>query len=64
MRVYELMAELATMPAAAVVSFERLATKAELPKYCNDPTLTDLVFPIREVTKQLDYGRKEKGHGH
>lgn len=60
MRVYELMAALATMPAAASVSFQRLATKDELPKYCNDPTLTELAFTIREVTEGNDYNGNPK----
>ncbi len=49
MRVYELMDALASMPASAPVSFRRLATKEELPKSADDPSLTLVDFTIRSV---------------
>lgn len=49
MKVYELMQKLSTMPAGAKVAFRRIATRAELTKYPDDQTLTELNFEIREV---------------
>lgn len=42
MKVYELMAELAIMPAGAEVVFRRLATRDECKKVPDDPGLIDL----------------------
>lgn len=55
MRVFELMAELAIMPAGAEVAFRRLATKDECPKYPNEPSLIELDFTIRQVEDREDY---------
>ena len=54
MRVYELMTELARMPAAAKVSFKRLATKDECQKVPDASGLIDLDFTIRSVEDQED----------
>lgn len=54
MKVYELMAELAVMPAGAEVVFRRLATGDECPKVPDDPSLIDLDFTIRSVEDQED----------
>lgn len=58
MRVYELMTELARMPAAAKVSFKRLATKDECPRYSDEPKMVELDFEIREVSEEIDYNGK------
>lgn len=52
MRVFELMAALADMPANATVVFERLASKDELIKWPNDPSLIHLKFTIRGVEER------------
>lgn len=49
MRVFELMAILADMPANATVVFERLATKDEMKKWPNDPTLIHIEFTVRQA---------------
>lgn len=54
MKVYELMAELAIMPAGAEVVFRRLATRDECRKVPDDPGLIDLDFTIRSVEDQKD----------
>lgn len=54
MRVFELMAELATMPAGAEVVFRRLATKDECQKVPDASGLIDLDFTIRSVEDQED----------
>lgn len=52
MRVFELMAALASMPSNATVVFERLASKDELPKWPQDLGLTHLEFTIRTVEER------------
>ncbi len=54
MKVYELMAELAIMPAGAEVVFRRLATRDECKKVPDDPGLIDLDFTIRTAEEQED----------
>lgn len=54
MRVFELMAELAIMPAGAEVVFRRLATKEECQKCPGDNGLIDLDFTIRSAEEQED----------
>lgn len=58
MRVFELMNELASMPASAKVVFRRLATKEECPRNPSDTSLIDLDFTIQQVEEQKDYRGK------
>lgn len=50
MKVYELVEQLAKMPAGAVVRFRRLIDSDELAKYPDDPEFYEASFEIREAT--------------